>query len=134
MKVFGAVNLFEAKFHYHDKEEVFNAKTYLSFLEELAREYFPRKTKLIQDNASYHKETGIWEWFKENRTWLEVYQLPPYSPQFNAVERLWHYVRITGTHNRYFISREELFDTLELVLTGIQKDPDQIRGYLMPFC
>lgn len=134
MKVFGAVNLFEAKFHYRDKEEVFNAKTYRHFLEDLAREYYPRKTNLIQDNASYHKETGIWGWFKENRKWLEVFQLPPYSPQFNAVERLWHPVRITGTHNRYFISREELLDTLERVLTGIQKDPNQIRGYLMPFC
>ncbi len=132
--MFGAVNLFEAKFHYRDNEEVFNAKTYMGFLEQLAREYYPRKTNLIQDNASYHKEAGIWDWFKENRKWLEVYQLPPYSPEFNAVERLWHHVRITGTHNRYFISREELLDTLEQVLTGIQKDPDQIRGYLMPFC
>lgn len=132
--MFGAVNLFEAKFHYHEKEEVFNAKPYSSFLETLAKEYFPRKVKLIQDNASYHKEFGIWNWFKENRKWLEVYQLPPYSPECNAVERLWHHVRMTGTHNRYFISREELLETLQQVFISMQRDSTQIQGYLMPFC
>jgi hypothetical protein len=27
---------------------------------------------MIQDNASYHKDAEVWDWFKSNRHWLEV--------------------------------------------------------------
>jgi hypothetical protein len=44
---------------------------------------------LIQDNASYHKDRQVWAWFASNRRWLQVHQLPPYSPEFNPTERRW---------------------------------------------
>ena len=83
VKVFGAVELVAARFIYKFAE-VFNATTYLAYLEQLARAYFPRKTVLIQDNASYHKDKDIWGWFGEQRKWLTVYNLPPYCPELNA--------------------------------------------------
>lgn len=135
IKVFGAVNLQKAGFIY-GFESVFNAKTYLCFLEQMARSCRKRRGKrihLIQDNASYHKDKDVWGWFGENRKWLEVHQLPAYSPEFNATERLWHYTRITGTHNRYFATEGELLETLTRVFNGIQKHPEQIQGYLHPF-
>ena len=133
LKVFGAVDLFAARFLYKFTE-VFNAKTYMAYLEQIARAYFPRKTVLIQDNASYHKDKNVWLWFGENRKWLTVYNLPPYCPELNATERLWHHTRLTGTHNRYFVTLDELHDTITRVLKSIQKRPEQIRGYLKPFC
>ena len=133
IKIFGAVEIHKARFHYH-RDEVFNAETYLKFLEKLAKIYFPRKTFLIQDNASYHKDGDVWGWFGENRKWLEVYNLPPYAPDLNATERLWHHTRLTGTHNRYFASEEELNDTLVAVFKKMKSQPGQIQGYLAPFC
>ena len=65
------------------QETVFNATTYLGFLEQLARPYRRQGAILIQDNASYHKDAEVWKWFKSNRHWLEVHQLPPYSPELN---------------------------------------------------
>lgn len=135
VKVFGTINLQKAKFIYR-REPVFNAQTYLCFLEQMAtscRKSRKHKIHLIQDNASYHKDKEVWGWFKENQNWLTVHQLPPYSPEFNATERLWHHTRITGTHNRYFATEGELLETLTCVFKGIQKNPDQIRGYLHPF-
>lgn len=135
VKVFGAVNLQKAGFIYR-RDTVFNAKTYLCFLEQMARSCrkgHGHRIHLIQDNASYHKDKDVWRWFGENRKWLEVHQLPAYSPEFNATERLWHHTRITGTHNRYFATEGELLDTLTSVFDGIQKYPEQIRGYLRPF-
>lgn len=114
--------------------EVFNAQTYLAYLEQIARAYFPRKAFLIQDNASYHKDGDVWSWFGENRKWLTVYNLPPYCPELNATERLWHHTRLVGTHNRYFTTIEELQDTLSRVFKSIQHAPSRIRGYLQPFC
>ena len=132
VKIFGAVDLYTARFHYHQAEG-FNADTYLDYLEQVARRYYPQRTYLIQDNASYHKDHTVWEWFAANRGWLEVHQLPPYSPELNATERLWHHTRLAGTHNRYFASEEELQDTLHRVFRSMQRKPDQIRGYLQPF-
>jgi transposase len=133
--VFGIVSLQRAKF-IHGEDEVFNAVTYLKFLDHFARTCRRSRTHrshLIQDNASYHKDENVWRWFGENRHWLEVHQLPPYSPEFNATERLWHHTRVTGTHNRYFVSKAELQDTLLAVFHSIQKKPEQIKGYLRPF-
>ena len=132
IKIFGAVELGRAKCHYH-RDRVFNAETYLDFLEQLACAYYPKPTWLIQDNASYHKDGRVWEWFGANRGWLEVKNLPAYAPELNATERLWHHTRIKGTHNRYFSSEDELYGTLTRVFRSIQKDPSQIQGYLKPF-
>jgi transposase len=132
IKVFGCVDIESAEFSYKI-DEVFNAKTYLLFLEQIAKKYNKQKIFYIQDNASYHKNSEVWNWFKDNRKWIEVYNLPPYSPEFNATERLWHHTRISGTHNRYFNSQAALLNTLETVFASIKNEPSSIKGYLRPF-
>ena len=112
---------------------MFNAETYLDYLEQIARRYFPQPVIYIQDNASYHKDQQVWTWFNANRSWWDVHNLPPYSPEFNATERLWHHTRVTGTHNRYFVDETELMNTLTRVFRSIQRSPQQITGYLRPF-
>jgi len=133
VKIFGAIEIYRAEFYYK-QDTVFNAETYLSFLEVVARHYRRRGAILVQDNASYPKDGDVWAWFKRNRGWLDVHQLPPYSPEFNAAERLWQYTRKNGTHNRYFMSIDELLCTLVRVFNEIQECPSMIRGYLLPFC
>jgi transposase len=132
VKIFGCVDIMSAEFIYR-RDETFNAETYLKFLDQMARKSYRRKIFYIQDNASYHKDADVWQWFKDNKKWIEVYNLPPYSPELNATERLWHHTRITGTHNRYFDSEDELIGTLLQVFKKIQKYPSLIRGYLSPF-
>jgi len=133
IKILGAVEIYRAKFHYK-QDEVFNATTYLSFLMDFTRPYRRRGAILIQDNASYHKSEEVWAWFSSNRSWLEVHQLPPYSPQFNPAERLWQHTRKHGTHNRYFVTKDELLSTLRRVFGEMQEFPFTIEGYLLPFC
>lgn len=133
LKVFGSVEVFATRFLYHLAGR-FNAATYLEYLEQLARAYFPRQTVLIHDNASYHKDRDVWAWFGDNREWLTVYHLPPYCPDLNATERLWHHTRVRGTHNRYFLTLPELRDTVIRVFRSMQRAPNQIRGYVQPYC
>jgi transposase len=133
VKILGAIEIYTAEFHYK-RDDVFNATTYLSFLEQLAPRYRRRGAILVQDNASYHKQHEVWEWFKSNRRWLEVHQLPPYSPEFNPTERLWQHTRKNGTHNRYFQSIDGLVSTLKRVFGDMQSQPSTIKGYLLPFC
>lgn len=134
VKILGAVELYRARFLYR-RDAVFNAATYLTFLkEEIAPRYRRQGAVLIQDNASYHKDCTVWAWFSANRHWLDVHQLPPYSPDFNASERLWQHTRKEGTHNRYFVTVDELYRTLTRVFAEMQSQPETIRPYLLPFC
>ena len=132
LKVFGTIELYAARFLYHF-QEVFNASTYIVYLERLVRSYFPRKIYLIQDNASYHKDGEVWDWFSGHRKHIQVHNLPSYSPELNALERVWHYTRVDATHNRYFVTLEELYGSLTSTFRSIQKAPSQIQGLLHPF-
>jgi transposase len=134
-KIFGCVEVYDATFVY-DSDVVFNGLTYVSFLDtKMAPAFYRprRKVIYIHDNASYHKEEEVEEWFMANRKWLEVQPLPAYSPEFNAAEPLWHYTRVHGTHNRCFMNRQEIFDSLGRVFRNIQRHPESISGYLRPF-
>jgi transposase len=133
VKILGAIELWRTRFDYR-QDTVFNATTYLGFLEQLARRYRRQGAILIQDNASYHKDADVWAWFKSNRHWLEVHQLPPYSPELNPTERLWQHTRKNGTHNRFFSGLDALLATLTRVFGEMQSHPQLIRSYLTPFC
>ena len=133
MKILGAIELWQARFHYA-QAPVFNTSTYLDFLHRLAPHYRRQGAILIQDNASYHKDADVWGWFKSNRHWLEVHQLPPYSPELNPTERLWRYTRRNATHDRYFASQGELLATLTRIFTDLQSYPELIRPSLLSFC
>jgi len=88
---------------------------------------------LIQDNTSYHKKPETYDWFTENRKFIEVFNLPPYCPELNSTERIWHYTRMQATHKRYYDTKEALCNALFLTFSTIQKNPNLINGLLTPF-
>lgn len=135
-KILGAVSLYEIKFVYHHQTEYFNADTYINFLETtLLPSYYKKNQRvyLIIDNASYHKKPEVWDWIKTNRKKIEVFLLPSYSPEFNAVERLWHHTRINSTHNRYFENPQQLCEALFSTFKKMQKTPIAVRGLIQPY-
>lgn len=134
-KIFGAVELYSGKFLYKHKEDNFNYETYVEFLEEAQNCFYKKghRIYLIQDNASYHKKPETYEWFSANRKYIEVFNLPPYCPELNLTERIWHYTRMQATHNRYYDTTKELCDALFLTFSTIQKYPNLINGLLTPF-
>jgi len=131
-KYFGAINLYTGGFTYH-RDEIFNAKNYILFLEHILDIYPDNKVFLIHDNAKYHKNDDVNDWLLEHVKKIEVYPLPPYSPKYNALEYIWRYTRLNYTHDRYFATVGELETTLCRAFTSIQKNPKQITGYLRPF-
>ena len=78
------------------------------------------------------KAPEVYDWFADNRKRLEVFLLPKYSPELNATERLWWYVRKHATHNRYFDTPEELCGALDITFADIQNNPENIIGLLKP--
>ncbi len=135
-KIFGAVRLDNAGFIYLHQEDYFQWETYLAFLEQVVVPAYYRRGHriyLIQDNASYHKKTETYEWFKANRRYVEVFQLPPYWPELNATERIWNYTRKYVTHNRFFERPKDLCDALFSRFELVRNHPEEIEGLLRPF-
>ncbi len=56
-----------------------------------------------------------------------------YSPEFNAVEWVWHYTRMESTHNVYFDTPEELCQSRFTTFANIQQNPENILGLMKPF-
>ena len=88
---------------------------------------------LIQDNASYHKHPDMQAWYQTQSKRLVVYPLPKYSPEFNAVERIWQFTRKDATHNRYFATVQALCTSLFSTFADIQRFPNLIVGLLQPY-
>jgi len=51
-------------------------------------------------------------WLKKNRKTLTLLFLPPYSPDFNPIERVWKLTRRLATHNRFFASLDDVVNAV----------------------
>jgi transposase len=60
---------------------------------------------LIMDGAGWHKSKGL-----RLPDGITVLLLPPYSPELNPVENLWHYLRSHYLSNRAYQNYDELLD------------------------
>lgn len=135
-KILGAVALGGGQFVYRHQTEYFNAETYGQFLDEFVLPTFYRRGRrvfLIHDNASYHKHPDLQAWYQAQSKRLEVYPLPKYSPEFNAMERIWQFTRKEATHNRYFPTVQALCETLFSTFADVQQQPELILGLLYPY-
>ena len=75
-KIFGAVRLDTAQFIYIHQQDYFQWETYVAFLDQVLVPAFYRRGHrvfLIQDNASYHKKRETYQWFAQNRRYVEVF-------------------------------------------------------------
>lgn len=131
-KVFGVVTIEEnPRFNFRFTEK-FNATTFLSFLQHLTRHY-DEKIFLVLDNAPYHHAKMVTNWVEENSDKIELFFLPPYSPDLNAQEYVWRVTRRSATHNRYFKTREELHDALFRRFNRFQGNPASLRSTVASF-
>ena len=131
--VFGAVSLEEAAFSYAFAD-VFNGDTFWGFLKRLVRRFAPRKVFLIIDNAPYHwlSEEGK-DWLRKNRTKIELFRLPPYSPEFNPMEPIWKLTRKKTTHNRFYETIQERDSALRKTFSEFQRRPNLVEPHVAVF-
>lgn len=108
----------------HSDTEVFQA-----FLDTMAKEV-PEDGKevwLVLDNASWHKSKSL------NWHHIKVKFLPPYSPDFNPIERLWQHLKghyLAGFVTRYGV---ELNDKIFQSIRALLKSPETLKSVCNPF-
>ena len=132
--VFGAVSLEERPSLYTKFDTVFNNKTFWAFLKYLVKRMRGRKTFLVIDNAPFHnlsKEGKIW--LAENRAKIELFRLPPYSPEFNPIEGVWKETKKRATHNRFYETTEERDGVIRQTFRAFNRNPALISGQVARF-
>jgi transposase len=73
------------------------------------------KIVIILDNASFHKKQDIFEKIEAEMPNIILEFLPPYSPDYNLIERVWHSAKEYIAH-RLFESVEQLEELLNKLL------------------
>jgi len=124
-KTFGAIDFWTGRFVYQCEENSLNTETYISFLQKLMRE-FDGKIIVIQDNAGYHRSKDLKDFVLLNSERIKLYQLPPYSPDFNPIEKLWKKVKRAGTHMKHFPTYEHLKACVDYILAEFANKPEEI--------
>jgi len=127
--IFGAISL-EADFFWY-AVSVFNGHTFHEFLQRLVTHYADKKVLLVMDNGPCHwlDETGK-RWLSENESKIQLFRLPPYSPEFNPVEGCWKATRRLATHNRHYPTVEARDAALKEAFASFETDPAKVDGYV----
>jgi transposase len=85
-RVLGLLDCFGGKLYQRGLEGKFNSETYADFLRWVLS-IVQGHIILIQDNAAYHTSGQMQQFYSKHADRLTVYQLPPYSPELNPIER-----------------------------------------------
>lgn len=120
--VYGAFNYRSGQTQYlvHPKK---NARQFLSFLRHLLAANRRRFLVLVLDNASYHRTAAVLELLAEHEEHVFVVWLPVYSPELNAIEGLWGYLKKTALNNYFFGDPERLEEAIDRAFYELNRHP-----------
>lgn len=131
--VFGAVSLQKNPRFRYMFASVFNGQTFHAFLKQLVRTS-RKKIFLVIDNAPHHhlKPEGK-VWLAQNAHRIELFRLPPYSPNLNPIEGAWKETKKRTTHNRFFRTTEERDEALAVTFDAFNRNRRSLAGYVARF-
>ena len=132
--VYGAVSIERRPRFLYQFAEVFNGATFLGFLKELVRRSRRRKVFLIIDNGPCHNlgEAGR-AWLDTHRHRVELFRLPPYSPELNGIEGVWKVTKKRTTHNRFYPTTDARDAALVSTFETFKAYPSLVAGHVERF-
>ena len=87
-----------------------------------AESYRGKRVLLVLDNASWHKTKSL-HWHH-----IEPVYLPPYSPDFNPIERLWQHLKGNYLAGYFTKQSKDLSDKLVESIQDLMERPKIIRS------
>ena len=93
-----------------------------------------RKVFLIVDGHPAHKARLVKQFLADNRDRIELFFLPPYSPELNPDELVWNNVK-AAVAKKAIMTKEELKAAADSALRRIQKLPELVANFFRaPTC
>lgn len=99
LHIMGAVRLENMDIRTHEYSTI-GGEQVLEFLKSLEESSKASKIYVIADNGSANKNKLIQEYLKTSK--IQIIYLPPYSPNLNAIERLWKMMREAVVYNKFY--------------------------------
>ena len=106
----------------------FNGTVFLEFLTQLIK-YKQQKIFLVVDGHSAHKTKAIKAWIEENKDRIELFFLPPYSPELNAQEYVNQDLKTNVIGKKRPINKAQMRNNVEEFMNNRKNDRKQVQKY-----
>lgn len=106
----------------------FNSDVFETFLKQIIK-HSKRKIYFVTDNHSAHKTKKLNEWLSQNKKRIEVFFLPPYSPELNPQEYVNQDVKTNIIGKKRPINKAEMKNNVEGFMLKRKKDKKQVKKY-----
>jgi transposase len=106
----------------------FNGAIFLEFLAQLIK-YKQQKIFLVVDGHSAHKTKAIKAWIEENKHRIELFFLPPYSPELNAQEYVNQDLKTNVIGKKRPINKAQMRNNVEEFMNKKKNDKKQVQKY-----
>jgi transposase len=103
-----------------------SAETSVSFLQQL-RAHHPTPLVVFWDNAPVHGGEPLRDYLRTPDLRLRLVRLPAYSPDFNADEHIWAWVREEVTANTCFGTAAKVRAHVDPFLAGLAARTDEVK-------
>lgn len=105
-----------------------NSKVFIQFLKRLMIG-MKRKIFLIVDNGSSHKSKETKKFLASHKDSLEIFYLPPYSPELNPDELVWNHLKTHTTGRSTVSDKVDFKRKVTRSMKSLQKDKTKIRSF-----
>lgn len=110
-------------------EGMFNAATFLDFMERLIKQTAGRKVFLILDNLRVHHAKVLHPWRAEHANEIELFFIPSYSPDLNPDEILNHDLKANAVGRKRARNKVELVANATEHLESRARTPERVAAY-----
>lgn len=106
----------------------FNSEVFQRFLQQMIK-YGRQKIFFVTDGHPAHKTKKLNEWLAENINRIEVFFLPPYSPELNPQEYVNQDVKTNVIGKKRPINKEQMRNNVEDFMTSRKNNRRQVQKY-----
>ena len=112
--MFGALNMRTSRIYWKQADKG-NSQQFIMFLHQLHKANPDKKMMIILDNGPIHKSKKVQK-FLQKHPWVELFFLPPYSPEYNPIERFWHWLKQKIYGCKSFSKMEDLIQQIRKLI------------------
>lgn len=109
-------------------EKGFNSEIFKIFLQQMIK-YSRNKIFFITDNHPAHKTIKLNEWLEEQKDKIEVFFIPPYSPELNPQEYVNQDLKTNIIGKKRAINKEQLKENITNFMNKRKADKPQVKKY-----
>ena len=109
-------------------EQTMTQQLLLDFLKRLVKDA-PRKVFLILDNLRVHHGKLVAAWLKDNKDKIELFFLPPYSPEINPDEYLNHALKMEVHSGGHPCTKKDIRHKVQSFMRRLQHKKEKAAAF-----